>query len=194
MALGNIDNVRDYGDNIDMMERRTNSRGSARNDSASSAYTDILRDDYNRYVKDFRPFEERLLSKIDDTSLVDQAKIDAEKQAQISRDIQKRNLERYGGAGLSTVQRQEQERALQRGSALNLAGGLNQARIAQREINQSTLADLINIGQGVNRSALANLQTASSLQQQREAAYKQAKANYSSSLIGLAGDIIGSII
>ena len=41
--------------------------------------------------------------------------------------------------------------ALQRQGQLGLAGGLNTARVAQRDINQTTLADLINIGQGVNK-------------------------------------------
>jgi len=182
------------GEGVTMIEDRRSRSTRGQNNDPSSTYTGILRDDYNRYVKDFRPFEERLLASLDDQSLVEQARVDAEKQAKISRDIQKRNIQRYGGAGLSAAQIQEQERALQRGSALGLSGGLNQARLAQRDINQAVLADLINIGQGVNRSALSNLQIASSLQQQREAAYKQARANYSSGLIGLGADIIGAII
>jgi hypothetical protein len=148
-------------------------------------YADLTRRDYESYVRDFRAFEERLIASKDDTSLIDKAREDAAKQSRISSEIQQRNLERYGGAGLSVVQRQEQQRALQRGQQLNLAGGLNNALIQQREINQRTLADLINIGQGVNRSALSGLGDASAMAAQRAAAYKNAKAQHNNNMVSL---------
>ena len=45
----------------------------------------------------------------------------------------------------------EQERGMQRGGQLNLAGNVNNARIQQREINQALLNDLIGIGQGKSK-------------------------------------------
>ena len=103
----------------------------------------LLRQDYNDYVQDFRPFEEQLLASVNDTSLVDRVPEDVRKQQEIAEGIQRRNLSRYGGAGLSIAQRQEQNRALQRQGAIGLAGGLNTARIAQDERNKKTLSDLI---------------------------------------------------
>jgi len=152
-------------------------------------YADITRQDYENYLRDFRGFEERLIAAREDTSLIDRAREDAIKQTQIARGVQQRNIERYGGAGLSAMQRQEQERALQRGGQLNLAGGLNTALIQQREINQQTLADLINIGQGVNRSSLQGLGDASSMAANRQAAYKNAKAQHTSQMMGMGAQL-----
>ena len=152
-------------------------------------YADITRSDYENYVRDYRDFENRLLDARDDTSLVDRAETDAAEQNRIAREIQQRNIERYGGAGLTAVQRQEQAKALSLGGATNQAGMLNNARIAQREINQATLADLINIGQGVNRNALQGLGDASAMAARKESAYRSAKAAHKSQMIGLAGSL-----
>lgn len=152
-------------------------------------YADITRTDYENYVRDYRDFENRLLDARDDTSLVDRAETDAAEQNRIAREIQQRNIERYGGAGLTAVQRQEQAKALSLGGATNQAGMLNNARIAQREINQATLADLINIGQGVNRNALQGLGDASAMAARKESAYRSAKAAHKSQMIGLAGSL-----
>lgn len=152
-------------------------------------YAQITRNDYNNYMRDYRNFENRLIAARNDTSLIDQAKIDAPKQVQISKDIQKRNIERYGGAGLSNAQKSEQGREMQRGGQLNLAGGVNNARINQREVNQATMADLINIGQGVNRNALGNLGSAAGMAADRQQAYKNAKAQHSSSMVGMGASL-----
>lgn len=149
------------------------------------AYAEMTRSDYDNYIRDYRGFEERLIASTDDTTLIDEAREDAVKQTEIARQVQQRNIERYGGAGLSEVQRQEQQRALQRQGQLSLTGGLNNAVIAQREINQRTLADLINIGQGVNRSALQGLGQASANAAQKAAAYKNAKAQHSNNMVSL---------
>ena len=155
-------------------------------------YANITRQDFENYLRDFRPFEERLIAAKDDTSLIEKAREDVAKQNRIAQQIQQRNLERYGGAGLSMAQRQEQQRALQRTGQLSLAGGLNNALIQQREINQQTLADLINIGQGVNRSSLQGLGDASAMAANRQAAYKNAKAQHSAQMMSM-GAGLGSL-
>ena len=58
--------------------------------------------------------------------------------------IYERNRQRYGYEQ-TAVEASESQRASQRGEALNLAGGKNTARLAQRERNRALLADLINI-------------------------------------------------
>lgn len=159
-----------------------------------SVYSDMARDDYDRYLKDFRAFEEELIKARDDTSLIDKSREDAALQARIAKGVSDRNRERYGGAGLSAAQIQEQNRAMQRGSNLAAVGGINNARVMQREVNQSTLADLINIGQGLNRNALSQLNTAAGLQSQREQAYKNAKAQHSANMIGMGGQLGSALL
>jgi hypothetical protein len=157
-------------------------------------YAQMARDDYDNYIRDFRGFEELLLSTRNDTSLIDRAREDVQTQTRINKEISARNLERYGGAGLSNAQRQEQQRGLQRGSSLSAVGGINNARLAQREINQATLADLINIGQGVNRNALSQMNTAAQLQSNRYNAYKNAKAQHSANMIGMGGQVGSALL
>ena len=163
-------------------------------DDPEKAFADITRQDYENYVRDYRQFENELIAAKDDTSLIDRAPEDAAKQAEIARGVQERNISRYGGAGLSIAQRQEQQRALQRQGQLGLAGGLNTARVAQRDINQTTLADLINIGQGVNRSSLSSMGTASQNAAAKASAYKNAKAAHTSQMVGLGSSLAATAI
>jgi len=164
-------------------------------DDPEKAFADITRQDYEDYIQDYRGFEESLIDKAkNDTSLIDRAPEDAAKQAKIASGIQERNISRYGGAGLSIAQRQEQQRALQRQGQIGLAGGLNTARVAQRDINQTTLADLINIGQGVNRSSLSSMGTASQNAAAKASAYKNAKAAHTSSMVGLGSSLAATAI
>ena len=155
-------------------------------------YADISRQDFDSYLKDYRGFEEKLIASRNDTSLVDRAPGDIAKQNEIAAGVQQRNLSRYGGAGLSIAQRQQQQAGLQRQGQLGLAGGLNTSRIAQCEVNQRTLSELINIGQGVNRTANQGLATASQNAAQKASAYKNAKASHSSQMMGM-GAQIGSL-
>ena len=163
-------------------------------DDPEKAFADITRQDYENYVRDYRQFENELIAAKDDTSLIDRAPEDAAKQAEIARGVQERNISRYGGAGLSIAQRQEQQRALQRQGQLGLAGGLNTARVAQKDINQTTLADLINIGQGVNRSSLSSMGTASQNAAAKASAYKNAKAAHTSQMIGMGSSLAATAI
>jgi hypothetical protein len=163
-------------------------------DDPEKAFADITRQDYENYMKDYSGFEQQLIDARNDTSLVDRAPEDAAKQSRIAQGVQDRNISRYGGAGLSVAQRQQQQAANQRQGQLGLAGGLNTARIAQKDINQSTLADLINIGQGVNRSSLAGMGTASGNAAAKASAYKNAKAQHSSNMVGMGASLASAAI
>jgi hypothetical protein len=125
---------------------------------------------------------------------MDQAREDQMRQNQIAQQVQQRNIERYGGAGLSNAQRQQQQRSLQLGGQLGLTGSLNNARIQQRQVNNALLNELIGIGQGVNQSSLSGLGDASAMAAQRAAAYKNAKAQHHSNMMGLGGAILGALI
>jgi len=140
------------------------------------AYAEITRNDYIDYVKNYRQFEEDLLDRAqNDTSLIDDARANAAEAQGLMAGVADRNAARYG-VNLTPAQRQQQERGLARANNLGLAQSVNDARIAQKEANQAALGDLINIGQGVNRSSLSQMQGVAQSATQRKNAYDQAKA------------------
>ena len=71
---------------------------------------------------------------------------------------------------------------------------VNNARIQQRQINNALLNELIGIGQGVNQNSLSGLGDASAMAANRAAAYKNAKAQHHSNMVGLGAAIIGALI
>lgn len=140
------------------------------------AFAEITRNEYMDYVENYQPFEQELLERAqNDTSLIDDARTNAENAQGLMAGIANRNAERYG-VNLTPVQRQQQERGLARANNLGLAQSVNDARIAQKELNQAAIGDLINIGQGVNRSSLSQMQGVAQSATQRKNAYDQAKA------------------
>ena len=142
------------------------------------AYAQMAKQDYQDYVNLFSGFEEQLINKAQtDTGLIDQAREDAATQSRVAEGVQQRNIERYG-TELTPAQRIEMERSNQRTSQTRLAGGLNDARIMQQEANRRLLSDLINIGQGVNRSSMAQMQSAAADASARKQAYEQAKSQH----------------
>jgi len=158
-------------------------------DDPEKALSDISLAQYQEYIQNFQQFELDMLDRAqNDTSLIDQAYEDAPKTAEISQGIQQRNLSRYGQQ-LTPVQQQEMQRANQRGSALGLINSVANARIAQRESNQALMSDLINIGQGLNRSSLSGLGTSAQNQNQREQAYRNAQAQERTQNIGALGGL-----
>lgn len=158
-----------------------------------ATFAQITRQDYMDYINNFRGFEENLLGLTEDDSLRERAVADQQTQNRIAQEVQQRNIERYGGAGLSNAQRQEQQRTLQRGGQLGVVNTSNNARVQQRQINNALLNELIGIGQGVNQSSLSGLGDASAMAAQRAAAYKNAKAQHHSNMVGLGGAVIGAL-
>ena len=154
---------------------------------------DVARQQHERYIRNFRGFEEALIAARDDTSLIDAAREDAPEQARIAREVAERQRSRYG-LTQTAVQARESERASQRGEAINLAGGLNEARLAQRDVNRRLLGDLINIGQGVNRSSLSQLGAAGENAVARKNAYTQAKAQHKAQTWSMVGSLGASAI
>ena len=151
---------------------------------------DVSKGQYDRYVRDFQPFELDLIEESQtDTSLIDAVPDDVKQQQSIAANIGKRNRERYGFES-SAALKSERSRTEQRGGALGLAGGLNNARVAQDDANKMLMSDLINIGQGVNRSSLSALGTAASNDSARRQQYQADRTSYKNSrtsmLTGLA--------
>lgn len=145
-------------------------------DDPDQAYADITRGEYQDYVNNYRRFEEDLIEQAqNDTSLIDAAREDAALAGQLSQQVAQRNMGRYGGT-LTPVQQQEMQRASQRGNTLGAVQAVNDARIAQKEANTRLLSDLINIGQGVNRSSQQQLGSAAADASSRRQAYESARA------------------
>lgn len=144
-------------------------------------FADVTQRQQDRYKRDFRPFENELVQQAQtDTSLIDAVPEDVAQQSQIAQDIARRNRERFGFESTQALTA-ERQRAFQRGGVVNLAGGLNEARLAQLDQNQKVLSDLINIGQGVNRSSLQGLGAAAENAVARRNQYERDRVAYKNS-------------
>ena len=159
-----------------------------------AAYASITRGDYMDYVKNYRGFEEDLLERAqNDTSLIDAARVNAKDAQGLMAGVADRNASRYGVA-LTPAQRQEQSRGLDRANSLGQAQTVNDARVAQKDLNQAAIGDLINIGQGVNRSSLDQMQGAAANATQRKNAYDSAKAASKAQTYSAVGGLAAAAI
>jgi len=137
---------------------------------------DITRQQYLDYINNYGQFEEDLINKAqNDTSLIDQAREDVSLTQGIAQGIADRNASRYG-TYVTPAMREQQQRTLQRQNTLGGINQINNAKLAQRQANMGLLGDLINIGQGINRSALDQMGSAAADAANRNAAYQNAKA------------------
>ena len=151
--------------------------------------SNITQADYDNYLRDIQPVELELINKAKtDTSLIDQAKEDRDNSNKLMQGVVDRNASRYGAA-LTPAQMEQQKRSLQMGTTLGGIQGVNDARVAQKDANRALMADLIDIGQGVNRSSLSSLGNAAGAAAQRESAYKNAKAQNKAQTYGMLGTI-----
>jgi hypothetical protein len=155
----------------------------------NQTYADMTRQQYIDFITNYGGFEEDLINQAQtDTSIIDQAREDVTGAQQQARDIAQRNISRYGTA-LTPAQQQEMQRSLGRSNTLGGIQALGDARLAQRDANQTLLADLINIGQGVNRSSLQQMGSAAADATARKNQYEQAKAAQKSQTYGLIGSL-----
>ena len=142
----------------------------------AAAYAQITRGEFQDYIKNFRGMENDLIKRAqNDTSLVDQARLDSTSASDLTKQIASRNQQRYGGQ-MTPAQLQAMRGSIQRGSILGQIQSVGDARIAQNEANTNLKADLINIGQGVNRSSQSQLGSAASDASSRRQAFDAAKA------------------
>jgi hypothetical protein len=158
------------------------------------AFANITRQEYLDYIDGYRPFEEGLIEQArTDTSLIDQAREDVEMAQGLAEGVASRNMSRYG-ASLTPAQMQQQSRQLQRANTLGGIQSVNDARINQKEANTRLLSDLINIGQGVNRSSQQQLGSAAADATQRNNAYTQARAQSRAQTYSTMGQLGASAI
>lgn len=162
-----------------------------RDDKAvNRAYASITRGEYNNFQSDYGEFEKEAIKKaLTDTSLIDQARADAASANQMGLGISDRNNARYG-ASLTPAQQQERNRQSFVGTTLGGLQGINDAKLAQREQNKALLADLINIGQGVNRASQQQLGSAAQNETSRNNQYTQQKAAQKQQNISMATSLL----
>jgi hypothetical protein len=159
-----------------------------------AAYASITRNDYMDYIKNYQGFEEDLLERAqNDTSLIDDARVNAAGAQGLMSGVADRNASRYG-VSLTPAQQQQQSRGLARANSLGQTQSVNDARIAQKDLNQAAIGDLINIGQGVNRSSLSQMQGAANSATQRKNAYDSAKAASKAQTMGAIGSLASTAI
>ena len=192
-GIGNVGNLENFNNNGSQYGGDYVS-GLPNVSDPDAAFAQITREEYIDYVNNYRQFEEDLLDRAqNDTSLIDDARTNAQNAQGLMSGIADRNAARYG-VNLTPAQRQEQSRGLDRANNLGLAQSVNDARIAQREANQGVIADLINIGQGINRSSLGQMQGAAQSATQRNNAYNQAKASSKAQTYSTIGSLASAAI
>ena len=170
--------------------RQLNS-GSTINEDPDDVYARMTRMEFDDYVKNYREFEEDLLEKSQtDTTLIDQAREDLAATPALMQGVQQRQMDRYGTA-LTPAQQKAQRDAMTRQNTLSTIQGMSDARIAQREQNQGLLAQLIDIGQGVNRAAQDQMGGAAADATQRKNAYMQARAQHKAQTYSTLGSLGG---
>ena len=153
-----------------------------------AAYSQIAEDQYASYVRNYRDYENSLIESRNSTDIIDAAREDTPQQIALTQGIAQRNRQRYGYQQTG-AEAQESQRAVQRGGSLAMASGVNNARLAQRDANQKLLGDLINIGQGVNRSSLSQMGSAASNAASRQQAYQNDKTAYKQQTAGFLGSL-----
>ena len=183
------DTVESFQNNLSYQNNAALGGGLPNVSDPEKTYANITRQEYLDYVSQYRDFEEKMIKESQsDTSLIDASRENSQLASGLSQGISDRNARRYGGV-LTPAQEQEQKRALGLGNTLGAVQSVGDARIAQRELNQNKLADLVNIGQGVNRSSQSQLGSAAANATQRKNAYDSAKAASKAQTISTVGSL-----
>lgn len=156
--------------------------------TADQTLAHVTRAEWDNYLRDFGATEEALVASLSDASLIDKARSSAPKQNILAAEAQSRSLGRRGvqmtGAQAAALQRNS---ALS--NALNNATALNNARVDQRERNLSLGSTVMQLGRGVNSTALEGMGTAASLESSRNAQNAAAKAQSKANTLGTIGSI-----
>lgn len=141
----------------------------------------ISKEEFDRFLKDFRPTEEKLIASLGQ-STVDTSMKAAQSDAIRARQSLSRMRERYGTSlGGAEATGETRQNALS--GTLGAVGAGNTATLADRDNREQTLANLMNTGQIVRQQALGNWSSAAGSETARantnsanQSAYKQQKA------------------
>lgn len=140
----------------------------------------ISRDEFNRYLQDFRPVEQDVIESLNN-STVGKSMDAAQGDAIRARESLARMRERYGTT-VTDAQAVGESRQNSLSGALGMLSAGNNAYLADRDNREQTLAGLMNTGQIIRQQALGNWTSAAGTETQRAntnaanaSAYKQQK-------------------
>ena len=143
--------------------------------SPEEALATTTREDYMSFLRDYSGFEQDLLGRLDDTTLVDAARSDAELSRGVSAGVRQRLSERYGQR-LTPMQQRSRARSSGLMDTLGTVQSISDARLAQEDTNQALLSNLYNIGQGLSQGSMQTLQQTAATAASRRAAEAQRDA------------------
>lgn len=160
----------------------------------ADALATISREEFDRYLQDFRPLEEKTIGSLG-ASTVDASMDAARKDAMQSRASLERMRSRYG-VDVMPAQAAAEARQNALSGTLGLATAGNTAAQFDKDNRRQTLAGLLNVGQGIRQQALGNFSSAASMEgqrnsanQQNQAAYAQQKAQSRASMYGAVASL-----
>ena len=154
----------------------------------------ITRDEYLKRLNTSDKFERDAVNKaLTDTSLIDEAKESAARTPQLTRDIVRRNQERFG-VSLTPAQQLAQQNRITQSTTLGGIGAVNQARLDQQEQNTTSLGRLLAAANNSYSQSMGLLGNASASAAQRKAAYEAAKAQSKANLITGIGGLVSKFI
>lgn len=136
----------------------------------------ISRDEFQRYMDQFRPLESDLISSLDESTVgksIDVAASDAVR----ARASLERMRERYG-ANVTPFQAAAEARQNALSGSLGELSAANNAVLADRDNRRQSLAGLLNVGQGLRQQALGNFGSAANMEGARASANQVNRAAY----------------
>ena len=137
-------------------------------------------------------FERDLIQQAKSQALVDTAQDDIAVQQDIAQGIVDRQRSRYGMSTTEAFKREE-ERATQRGGAAIAVDALNNARLAQYDINTNLLNTLSDISNQIQKTTQGMGASAVGQYTAMENAYKRDKAQHKANKYGIIGSFIGAL-
>lgn len=154
----------------------------------------ISRDEFDRYIRDFRPTEEKTIASMNE-STVGKAMDESQKNSVKARASLSRMRERYG-TDVTPMQAAGEARAEALSGSLNTLSAGNTAFLADRDRKQQTMAGVMNVGQQLRQQALGNYTSAASTEAARtsadaanKSAYKQQQAAGKAQMYGTVASL-----
>ena len=143
----------------------------------SRTLADIVGREDARFEYFYEPMIDTVLDELNDTSIVDNARKNADAAFERSADRSLRQQSRYG-VNMSPAQQAEFERRKKFEKALNKDATVNDARLDLKQRNDNLRRQLIDIGRGVADTATGGLSAAANNQAAREAQNAAADAQH----------------
>lgn len=155
-------------------------------DEAAAQVTTQKQDFYKQFYEPL--LAENSTTRLQDTSLVDAARENANygfEQAQARTQREQRRYNMVGGRPGAVQAGQDQQMGLAR--SLNYDNSVNSARVELQDRNTAFRDEMINVYNGIDRSAQGGLNSAVANQKARDAANEQAKAAQKGSMYSTIG-------